>query len=80
MTDERRKEMELIVELTTTKLDLKFTKEVADLREDIFELIDQRIDTCRQRQEQRRRWTIGTWISIIGPIVAIISAVAAYAR
>jgi Leu/Phe-tRNA-protein transferase len=80
MKSERLSELELIVELTASRLDLKFTKEINKLRLDLDEKFDTKIKNCQQQQRQRRRWNIGTWISIVGPVVAIASAIAAYMR
>jgi Leu/Phe-tRNA-protein transferase len=80
MKSERLSELELIVELTASRLDLKFTKEINELRLDLDKKFDTKIQNCQQQQRQRRRWNIGTWISIIGPVVAIASAIAAYMR
>jgi Leu/Phe-tRNA-protein transferase len=80
MKSERLSELELIVELTASRLDLKFTKEINELRLDLDEKFDTKIKNCQQQQRQRRRWNIGTWISIVGPVVAIASAIAAYMR
>jgi Leu/Phe-tRNA-protein transferase len=80
MKSEQLSELELIVELTASRLDLKFTKEINELRLDLDEKFDTKIKNCQQQQRQRRRWNIGTWISIVGPVVAIASAIAAYMR
>jgi Leu/Phe-tRNA-protein transferase len=80
MKSERLSELELIVELTASRLDLKFTKEINELRLDLDEKFNTKIKNCQQQQRQRRRWNIGTWISIVGPVVAIASAIAAYMR
>ena len=80
MTDERRREMELIVELAIKTLDLKVTEAIHCLEQSVNNKVDEKLEACQFRHEQRRRWNIGTWISIIGPIIAIASAIAAYAR
>jgi len=80
MTSEKRREIELIIELAITTLDLKFTEAINELKESLNSKVDEKLEACQFRHEQRRRWNIGTWISIIGPIIAIASAIAAYAR
>jgi hypothetical protein len=80
MTDERRREIELIVELAMTTLDLKFTEAIHSLEHSVNTRVDEKLEACQLRHEQRRRWNIGTWISIIGPIVAAASAIAAHMR
>lgn len=80
MTDERRREMELIVELAIRTLDLKVTEAINELKEGVNEKFDEKLEACQLKHEQLRRWNIGTWISIIGPIVALASAIAAYMR
>lgn len=80
MTGEKRREIELIVELAMTTLDLKFTEAIYSLEQSVNTRVDEKLEACQLRREQRRRWNIGTWISIIGPIIALASAIAAYAR
>ena len=77
MSPERHSEIELIVKLTASNLDLKFTKELNGLRQDLNEKIDMRIQDCQRQQRQRRRWNIGSWFSVIGLILALGSAVTA---
>jgi hypothetical protein len=80
MNDDRRREIETVIELTSARLDLKFTKALGDLKLDITNAINEKLSACQTKHEKMRRWSIGTWISIIGPIVAFVSAVAAYMR
>lgn len=64
-----RQEMETIVELALTKMDLNVTKEVGAVREElktIPPLIDKKIRDYDDRQIRRRQWMARTVITATG--------------
>lgn len=75
MTDERRRELELIVELAIARMDLKITEEMGEVKRDVKSIppmIDKRIAQYDEKQIARRRWTVRT---MFGMITIIISAI-----
>lgn len=80
-----KEEIELAIKLAITTLDLKYTEqrnkdmiimteEVAELKNEIVqipEIVSRKITECQRRQERRRRWNVGTGISIGALIVSI---------
>lgn len=73
MERKRNSKVDYMIESSILKMDLKYVKELKDLKESIDKGVDEKLKMCQNRHEQSRRWTIGTWISIIGPIIALIS-------
>ena len=80
MTDARRRELELVADLVLSKADLKVTKEVGSVKEEIrIEtqsvrdelqtiplLIDEKIHAYDEQQTRRRQWTARTMLIIAG--------------
>jgi hypothetical protein len=71
MTENEMKRIEAVIAMTTARLDTKFTESFGNLRLEIANLVSDKISACQQRQENRRRWNIGTWISFFVSMVAL---------
>jgi hypothetical protein len=73
-----------IAKLAVLELDLEVTREIAEVKTEVVgmrgevqalkakipTLIANEIRTCQRHQERRRRWSVGTLITIIGLVVA----------
>ena len=74
MTDERRRELELVAEVVLSKADLKVTKEISNVREEMSDLrqevrsipplMDKKIQEYDYQQIKRRQWVARTIIAI----------------
>lgn len=79
--EEHRRDLEIIVDLAITKMDLAVTKEIGEVKRDIATippLIDKKIACYDDKQRSRRRWTIRTIIATIGLMLTAIGFLIAH--
>lgn len=79
MTGDRKRELELVAELTLAKADLSMTKEIGKVHTElktIPPLIDKKIRDYDEKQVRRRRWLINTIIAAITLALTAIGLVA----
>lgn len=75
MSDVHRQDLELIVDLAFTKMDLYVTKEINEVKNEIHTIppmIDKKIIAYDDRQRTRRQWTIRTIIATAGLALTMI--------
>jgi hypothetical protein len=83
MTAEHRQELETIVELAITRMDLKVTEALGEIRLSIStipEMMNEKIDEHESKDERRRRWGIGTVFSILAALTAFSALVISYVK
>lgn len=67
-------EIRAIVRVAVLELDLQFVKHLRGVER----AFDEKLLNCRMRRDQKRRWAVGTWVSIILPLLSIVVAAAAH--